>query len=150
MVKNVYFGENMNIRPMAEKDCDAIHMLWETHGVKTKADSAAHETHERTIRFLRRNPSTCFVAEKDGEIVGTIMGGHDGYRGFIYQFMVEKNNRRQGIGKQLLETVMPSMTEAQLVSVEVIATPANMTVKEYEGLGNFLQSVRPELRIGIL
>jgi hypothetical protein len=39
---------------------------------------------EGIARYLQRNPSTCFAAEEEGELVGVILSGHDGRRGFIY------------------------------------------------------------------
>lgn len=52
--------------------------------------------------FLNRNPGLSFVAESNDRIIGTILGGHDGRRGFIYHLAVDKNFRNQGIGKLLV------------------------------------------------
>ena len=52
--------------------------------------------------FLNRNPGLSFVAESNDRIIGTILGGHDGRRGFIYHLAVDKDFRNQGIGKLLV------------------------------------------------
>ena len=47
-------------------------------------------------KYLKRNPSTCFIAEQGDAIVGVVLAGHDGHRGFIHH-MVAENCRRQGM-----------------------------------------------------
>ena len=43
-----------------------------------------------------------FVAEDDGALVGTVMAGYDGHRGWIYSLAVDESRRGQGIGRVLL------------------------------------------------
>lgn len=89
-----------NIREMDIKDYEPLINLWsntENIGL-SNADS-----HENLAVFLSRNPGLSFVAEDDDQIIGTILGGHDGRRGAIYHLAVDKNSRNKGIGNQLLE-----------------------------------------------
>ena len=68
--------ENMCIRQMKIEDYDRVYALWKTirgFGIRSIDDSRAG-----VERFIRRNPSTSIVAEKDGQIVGSILCGHDG------------------------------------------------------------------------
>ena len=53
-------------------------------------------------RFLNRNPETCFVAENDNRIVGVIIVGNDGRRGYIYHTAVDQNYRHNGIATKLV------------------------------------------------
>ncbi len=90
----------MNIRRMTMDDYDRIYALWmscKNMGFNDKDDSR-----EGIGKYLKRNPDTCFVAERDGEIVGVILSGHDGRRGFIHHLAVREDCRRQGIGEQLV------------------------------------------------
>ena len=69
-------------------------------------------------RFLKRNPTTSVVAEKDGQIVGSILCGHDGRRGCLYHVCVDENYRRQGIGKAMVVRAMEALkTEADQQSI---------------------------------
>lgn len=52
-----------------------------------------------------KNPTSNFVAEMDGKIVGVIMCGMDGRRAYIYHTVVREDLRQQGIGKALLRAV---------------------------------------------
>ena len=90
----------MLIRLMVETDYDAVYALWQRTPGMAKSDF--DDTREAITRYLRRNPTTSFVAESQGEIVGVILCGHDGRRGFIYHMAVDTVARRQGIGRELL------------------------------------------------
>ena len=52
--------------------------------------------------FLQKNPSTCFVALRGGDLIGTILGGSDGRRGYIYHLATQQSERNKGIGKKLV------------------------------------------------
>lgn len=64
------------IRVMTIEDYDEVYKLWKKirgFGIRSIDDSK-----EGVERFLRRNPTTSFVAVKEGKIVGSILCGHDG------------------------------------------------------------------------
>ena len=54
---------------------------------------------------LGRDPDLFLVAEAEGEFVGTVIGGFDGRRGFVYHLAVSGAYRGQGIGSRLLKEV---------------------------------------------
>lgn len=95
------------IRPMYPADFDVLYALWLATpgmGLNTTDDSR-----EGIARFLGRNPGTCFVAEQGGQLVGAIMAGHDGRRGYIYHTCVRAENRQSGLGRALVEAVLDAL-----------------------------------------
>ena len=58
------------------------------------------DSREEIAKYLRRNPTTCFVAEQGEKIVGVILSGHDGRRGLIHHLAVAEDCRRQGIAAE--------------------------------------------------
>lgn len=60
------------------------------------------DSQENIAGFLERNPNLSFVAVANGKIIGTVLCGHDGRRGYIYHVMVSDAYRNQGIGKALV------------------------------------------------
>jgi ribosomal protein S18 acetylase RimI-like enzyme len=87
------------IQEMTIQDYDEVRALWqESEGLKlSEVDSKSS-----IVRFLERNPGLSFVARDDEHLVGAVLCGHDGRRGYIDQLAVHKSHRRQGIGKALV------------------------------------------------
>jgi ribosomal protein S18 acetylase RimI-like enzyme len=54
--------------------------------------------------LLDRDPESLFVAERGGEIVGTVIAGWDGWRAHLYRLAVDPESRGQGIGRRLIHT----------------------------------------------
>lgn len=87
------------IRLMTIKDYPAVLALWTCSvgiGLNPYDDSE-----ERIAFYLERNPTSCFVWEESDEIVGVILAGQDGRRGYIYHAAVREDYRYKGIGKAL-------------------------------------------------
>jgi len=89
-------------RNMEIEDFDQVHALWTaTEGVQPHP---IDNNHKAMARYLSRNQSSTFVAQDDsGNIIGIILCGHDGRRGYIYQVAVAESARGQGIGTKLVE-----------------------------------------------
>ena len=94
----------MKIRVMNISDYKQVYQLWLSCsgiGLNNLDDSK-----EGIERFLNRNPETCFVAEIEQTIIGVIIAGNDGRRGYIYHTAVYPNYRHQGIANKLVNEVM--------------------------------------------
>lgn len=90
----------VEITEMTIDDYDAVRALWEqTEGVGL-SDA---DTQESIDAYLRRNPGLSFVARDDGQLVGAVLCGHDGRRGYLHHLAVSKSYRRQRIGSSLVE-----------------------------------------------
>jgi ribosomal protein S18 acetylase RimI-like enzyme len=97
----------MTIRKMTIEDYDGVYALWlscEGLGLNKTNDSR-----EGIGRFLKRNPDTCFIAEEENEIIGCIMAGHDGRRGYIYHTAVSPDHQHKGIGSALVEAAVKAL-----------------------------------------
>lgn len=90
----------MEIRNMKIEDYDDAWKLWiHTKGV---ALNNLDDSREGIRRFLKRNPSTCFVAVEERKLMGVILAGQDGRRGYIYHLATAESARRNKIGTNLL------------------------------------------------
>ncbi len=65
------------------------------------------------------------VAVKDGEIVGSILCGHDGRRGCLYHVCVREDCRMQGIGKSMVVYCMDALEREHISKVSLIAFTKN-------------------------
>lgn len=90
-------------REMNAGDYDACIALWE----QTEGMGFLESDTEQSLKFyLERNPGISFVCYEDNKIIGAVLGGHDGRRGYIYHLAVDKNYREKSIGKKLLELTL--------------------------------------------
>ena len=97
----------ISIRVMTADDYDGIYDLWlNTPGMGLNTTDDSREGIEK---FLKRNPTTCFVAEENTHIIGVILSGHDGRRGYIYHTAVLPQFRNRGIGRQLVDHTMAAL-----------------------------------------
>lgn len=94
-----------------ESDCiDEVLAFWKhTHGVHLHENG--EDTKEGIEAYLLRNPNCSFIARDNNEIVGAILCGHDGRRGFINHLGVCVAYRRMGIATHLLELVQNVLTQ---------------------------------------
>jgi len=95
------------MRKMTLGDYEEVYSLWK--GSKELDVNDIDESYVAIGRYLERNPDTCFVEERDGRIVGVIMGGHDSRRGSIHHLLVKEDYRKQGIGKRLVDTCIDAL-----------------------------------------
>ena len=113
----------MHIRVMTIADYDAVYALWRcTPGMGL---NTADDSREGIAAFLRRNPHTCFVAEINGEVIGAILSGHDGRRGFIYHTAVAESARRSGVGTLLVETALEALRAEGIRKVALVVFKRN-------------------------
>ena len=63
------------------------------------------DTFEEIQKKIQRDPDLFLLAEAEGEIIGTVIGGYDGRRGMIYHLAVRQDFRKQGVGDMLLNEV---------------------------------------------
>jgi ribosomal protein S18 acetylase RimI-like enzyme len=87
------------IQEMELSDHQAVRDLWLEAKEVELADT---DSPEGLARFLTRNPGLSFVARDGDKIVGAVLCGHDGRRGYIDQLVVCESHRRQGIGRSLV------------------------------------------------
>ena len=103
----------MNFRIMELSDYEKVISLWqESEGIKLRdADSISG-----IEKYLVRNPGLSFIAEADSDIVGTIMSGHDGKRGYIQHLAVKPSVRKSGIATELLSLCISSLNKDSKLS----------------------------------
>ncbi len=97
---------NPTIRPMTEADLDAARALWTTaEGVElSEGDSRAE-----LARYLQRNPGLSCVAVAGDRLVGAVLAGHDGRRGYLYHLSVAAEARGHGVGRALTAHAIASL-----------------------------------------
>lgn len=104
-------------------DYEKVYAIWIS--CKGMGLNNLDDSREGIERFLLRNPETCFVAEADETVVGVIMAGHDGRRGYIYHTAVLPEYRNRGIAAKLVENAMSAMKNAGINKVALVVFDRN-------------------------
>ncbi|MGF7142267.1 ribosomal protein S18 acetylase RimI-like enzyme [Anaerotaenia torta] len=113
----------MTIRKMNISDYDAVYELWRnTPGMGL---NDIDDSREGIERYLKRNPSTCFVAELEGKTVGVIISGHDGRRGYIYHTCVDPRLWGRQIGTQLVNAALDALLAEGITKVALVVFERN-------------------------
>jgi len=113
----------INIRVMSIADYDGVYNLWiNTPGMGLNSTDDSREGIEK---YIKRNPTSSFVAEENGKIVGVIMAGHDGRRGYIHHTAVLPAYRNQGIAKRLVDSAMSALDAEGINKVALVAFKKN-------------------------
>ena len=113
---------NIEYRLMTINDYEQAYALWLVcgNGLNDKDDSR-----EGIDKYLKRNPSTSFVAVCEGKVVGVILCGHDGRRGIIQHACVSPDHRREGIGQKLVELALEALDKEGITKVLLVAFKKN-------------------------
>jgi ribosomal protein S18 acetylase RimI-like enzyme len=92
------------IRPFNfPEDYPAVVELWEHAGPGVHVGRS--DTLAEISKKVQRDPDMFLVAEADGRLIGSVIGGFDGRRGMIYHLAVAVEYRQQGIGAALMDEV---------------------------------------------
>lgn len=96
------------ISEMTIADYSQVIQLWSnTEGIGL-SDA---DTQENIEKFLQRNTGLSLVAKIGNQIIGAVLAGHDGRRGYLHHLCVSLAYRRNGIGRQLVESCMVRLRE---------------------------------------
>ena len=113
---------------MTLRDYPAVYQLWsETPGVDlTRADEFVD-----IERFLKRNPESSAVAFDGERLIGAVLCGHDGRRGFLHHLAVDPEYRRMGIGRNLVDICLASLQSQGIEKCHLFIRKDNVSGLEF-------------------
>ena len=91
--------DDISIAEFSMDDYAVVHVLWQRGDLWMRPSDGP----EATLLKLTRDPGLFLVARSDGRVVGTVMGGWDGRRAYVYHLAVAPERRRQGIADALMD-----------------------------------------------
>jgi ribosomal protein S18 acetylase RimI-like enzyme len=109
------------IRPYREADEAAVIALWQACGLTRPWNPPAAD-----IAFARSSGhGELFLAEDAGEIVGSVMVGHDGHRGWVYYLAAAASRRQEGLGRRLMAAAEEWLTARGVRKCELMIRSSN-------------------------
>lgn len=121
----------------------AVIVLWQT----VFTDMTGHNQPGLAIdKKLEMDDGLFFVALADDAVVGTVLAGYDGHRGWLYSVAVDPQHQRQGIGAQLIQHAEQALAQCGCMKINLQIVEANAQVSRfYEALG---YSIEPRISMG--
>ena len=118
----------MQYRNMEITDYDEVMRLWRScEGISLRdADSR-----DGIASYLERNPGLSYVAIDENGIVGSLMAGHDGKRGYIQHLAVAQSARRQGVAATLVEHCLDALRAQGIVKSHVHVLNSNQVGRDF-------------------
>jgi N-acetylglutamate synthase len=116
------------LRAFVIADYDAVFALWLRSEGMGLGDG---DSREGIAKFLDRNPGLSRVAEVDGQIVGAVMCGHDGRRGYLHHLAVDAAFQKRGIGRALVEASLAGLKAEAIPRCSVFVYANNHAGREF-------------------
>jgi ribosomal protein S18 acetylase RimI-like enzyme len=121
------------IRPMTLADYAEVYQLWtQTEGMSLIED----DDREGIARYLKRNRGLCFVALVGGNLIGTVLCGHDGRRGIMRHLAVRKEFRKQGVALLLVRKSLAALSGQGIKKCNIFVMDYNVAgLRFWEHIG---------------
>ena len=115
-------GDALLIRAMTGADYDAVVALWRvTDGIGlSEADEPG-----AIAAYLERNPGLSRVAFRGDALVGAVLCGHDGRRGYVHHLAVVPAERGHGLGRALAEECLERLGALGIGKVNIFVYAGN-------------------------
>ena len=121
-------NQGLTTREFVLEDYDAALALWTAEeGIEV----CEGDSREEIAEYLKRNPRLSRVAEVQGKIVGAVLCGHDGRRGWIYHLAVLPAYRGKGVGKLLIDDCLAGLSEVGLKRAIILVAGDNPAGRQF-------------------
>ena len=112
----------IEIRSFEIEDYDQVIQLWSAcEGIGL----SAADSRERIAAYLERNPGCSFTAWEDGRLVGAVVSGHDGRRGYLHHLAVDAGTRGRGIGQALANHCLDALARQDINKAHIFVYNTN-------------------------
>lgn len=129
---NTNVDTHVLIRPFKLADEATVIDLWTKLGLVSANNSPAVDIKQK----LKVNPELFLVAELDFMVVGTLMGGYEGHRGWVNYLAVDPEFQRRGIARQLMHELETALTSRGCPKINLQVRTKNLAVLEfYKAIG---------------
>lgn len=129
MAGKVNASAQVSIRKFCIEEYENLMELW--RGSKLPHKPAGRDSKESIAREIEQTNAVFLVAEKDGELVGSAFGTHDGRKGWINRVAVSPRYRRQGIAERLVSEVECHLNDMGILIIACLIEDWNKESMEF-------------------
>jgi ribosomal protein S18 acetylase RimI-like enzyme len=124
---------NVTVKSAAANDKTDVVALWWTCDLVVSTNDPAAD-----FRFAKAGPTSdvLVAVDEQGAIVGSVMVGHDGHRGWLYYVAAHPDWRGKGVGRRMVEAAEDWLRERGVAKAQLLVRDTNTRVVSfYERLG---------------
>ncbi len=111
------------------EDYPTVYALWSAAGPGIHVRSS--DDPDQIASKLERDPDLFLLAELDGQVVGTVLGGFDGRRGMVYHLAVTEAYRQRGIGTALMDELEARLRQKGCLRYYLLVTNDNLDAMRF-------------------
>ena len=126
----------MDLEELADDDVAAVVALWTEAGLIRPWNDPVADFH----RAVRGTTSTVLGVKSGDELIGTVMVGHDGHRGWAYFVAVRASDQRQRVGTQLMDAAEVWLRQRGAVKIQLTVRRENESVARFYEVAGYEES----------
>ncbi|MFW9947394.1 MAG: GNAT family N-acetyltransferase [Candidatus Odinarchaeota archaeon] len=95
---------------------------------KTGISITSSDTKDQLIVMLDRNPDLCLIAKIDDKVIGVVMGGFDGRRGYVHHLAIHPEYQKRGYGKLIMDELIERLKKKRVHKIHLFIEKQNEDV----------------------
>lgn len=111
-----------------ETDYPKLIKLWEAAG---NIDIRQTDTPDMLASFLYRNPTCNYAAYAGARLIGAVLAGHDGWRGYLYHMAVKPDYRERSVGTRLVSAAVSAIKSEGIQRIHCLVRRDNMIAQQF-------------------
>ncbi len=124
----------VRIREFRIEDYDVLIKLWKEAALPFKPKG--RDSRDSIVSELKHGNAIFLVAEREGRLIGSIFGTHDGRKGWINRLAVHPDFQKQGIARMLVEKVEDNLSGIGINIIAILIEDWNdVSIQAFERMG---------------
>lgn len=124
------FAMNLSIdlRLIQDHDYPKLIQLWKSAGC---IEVRQTETPAMLVNFLKRNSGCNYAAYAENQLVGAVLAGHDGWRGYLYHMAIHPDYRQQGLGTKIVNAAVEAIQRSGITHIHCLVKRDNIIAQQF-------------------
>ena len=117
----------MKIEKFTMESYENIVDLWR----KSSISVGSTDTRDEIERMLQRNPNLFLIGKVDNKVIGVVMGGFDGRRGYVHHLAIDPEYQRIGFGTMIMDDLIKRFRKIGVHKVHLFIEKYNKELVEF-------------------
>ncbi len=129
----------MIVKKFSMKFYEEVIQIWRKAGISI----GSTDTKEELQRMIHWNPNLFLIGKIDNKVIGVVMGGFDGRRGYVHHLAIDPDFQKKGYGKILMDFLVKEFLKMKVHKLHLFIEKYNKDVVDF--YGNLGWEIRDDL-----